>query len=193
MAPQRRVVIESSLGPVTTRLELDASVTETHRSTAEVTQHPVEVGADLTDHVRAMAQEIDIVGVVSNTPVPLDANVVLPSVPGGDPTSRAEDAVEALARLQATGTLCTVTTTLKSYRNMYMLALSTTRDASRGNVAELQMTWTEVRFAATKRVASPVPQTTTGASKKSLGKQGTTTATAEEQRSVLFQFFGTGG
>lgn len=186
MAPPRRVVIESSLGPVITRLELDASVSETHRAVGEATLHPVEVGADLTDHIRSMAEEIDIVGVVSNTPIPLDDAIIQPAVPGGNPSTRAEDAYETLKRLQSSGTLCTVTTTLVTYRNMYLASLAATRDAARGNIAEMQMTWTEIRFAATQRVASPVPQTkTTGATKKSLGKQGTTTATHEEAESAL--------
>lgn len=189
MAPPRRVVIQSTLGPATTTLELDASVTETHRLAGEATQHPVEVGADLTDHIRSMAQEIDIVGVVSNTPIPLDPAIIQPSVAGGDPTSRAEDAFEALKRLQSTGTLCTVTTTLATYSDMYLISLAATRDAARGNIAEMQMTWTEIRFAATQRVASPVPQTkTVGATKKSLGKQGTTTATDAERESAVRTF-----
>lgn len=180
-----RVVIEGTL-PTGFRLELDATVTETHRSQAEVTKHPVETGASLTDHILAGPQEIDVLGVVSNTPIksrPEDPDI--PSVSGGDPRRRAESAFDALRSVQSSGTLCRITTTLATYENMFLAAVSVVRDAQKGNVAELQMTWSEVIFAETLVVELPIAN-----QQKALGKQGTKDATDKQKKqaeSVLSQ------
>lgn len=48
---------------------IDVSIREEHSRGAEVTQHPVEEGADVTDHVRLQAPTLQIEGVVTNTPI----------------------------------------------------------------------------------------------------------------------------
>jgi len=48
---------------------LDASVSENHVASAQVTQHQVETGPDVTDHIRPMPQKLTIEGVISNTPI----------------------------------------------------------------------------------------------------------------------------
>lgn len=50
---------------------IDVSVREGHALTAEVTEHPVETGVDVADHIRPMPATIDIEGVVTNHPVEL--------------------------------------------------------------------------------------------------------------------------
>jgi len=50
---------------------IDVSVREGHALTAEVTEHPVETGADVADHIRPMPATIDIDGVVTNHPIEL--------------------------------------------------------------------------------------------------------------------------
>jgi hypothetical protein len=50
---------------------IDVSLRETHGISAELTQHAVEEGADITDHVRAMPTRLTLEGVVSNQPIEL--------------------------------------------------------------------------------------------------------------------------
>ena len=50
---------------------IDVSVREGHALTAEVTEHPVETGADVADHIRPMPATIDIEGAVTNHPIEL--------------------------------------------------------------------------------------------------------------------------
>jgi len=171
-AQRSQLVIIESTFPVTTVIELEASISETHRRSVEATDHPVEQGADMTDHLRFKPRELDIVGVISNTPIKLLASVrATASVPGGDPRSRAEDAFAELERLMSTGSLCTLATTLVQYENMALVALTTPRDAARGNIAELQMTWREIRFAETLRIEAPVPVTAARSPLVKVGKQ----------------------
>lgn len=150
--PHQNVVIESAM-PFPMLLTLEASVSENHARKAEVTAHPVEVGSDMADHSRFLPRTLDMVGIVSNTPIVFLASLrALPSVAGGDPSSRAEDAFQALEQVMRTGTLCFIDTTLASYENMMLESLAAPRDATRGNIVELQMSWREVRIAETTRV-----------------------------------------
>ena len=48
---------------------IDVSVREGHALTAEVTEHPVESGAAVADHIRRMPDTIDIDGIVTNHPI----------------------------------------------------------------------------------------------------------------------------
>jgi hypothetical protein len=48
---------------------IDVSVRESHEATADVTRHPVEEGADITDHIRPEPRTITIDGIVTNHPI----------------------------------------------------------------------------------------------------------------------------
>ena len=55
-------------------LELDASVTETHSAEVDVTDHPIESGANISDHVRPRAEVLTIEGLVTNSPLPVKSD-----------------------------------------------------------------------------------------------------------------------
>lgn len=77
MARVRRAQItwKGPTGQVYT-LTLDASVRETHTSASTVTDHPVERGSNVADHIRPDPDELSIDGVISNTPHFLPADHV---------------------------------------------------------------------------------------------------------------------
>lgn len=50
-------------------LELDVELQETHDLASDITEHPVEEGADVTDHVRPRLRRVSIEGLVSDTPM----------------------------------------------------------------------------------------------------------------------------
>lgn len=47
----------------------DIITSETHVASTYITEHPVETGADITDHVRVALDEVTIEGYISNAPV----------------------------------------------------------------------------------------------------------------------------
>lgn len=57
-------------------LTLDASVHETHAATSTVTDHPVERGSNVADHIRPDPDQLTIEGHISNTPHFLPADHV---------------------------------------------------------------------------------------------------------------------
>lgn len=46
----------------------DTILSETHSNVSELAEHPVELGADVTDHIRHQPESVTLEGVVSNTP-----------------------------------------------------------------------------------------------------------------------------
>lgn len=50
-------------------IEFDATVSEQHTQTAQVTEHPVETGVNIADHVRPQLGKIQLEGFVTNTPI----------------------------------------------------------------------------------------------------------------------------
>lgn len=50
-------------------IEFDAVVRDTHESSAEVPEHTIEKGANISDHIRPNLDSVTIQAVVSNTPI----------------------------------------------------------------------------------------------------------------------------
>ena len=135
---------------------LDATTTETHTGTAQVTDHPVEDGADISDHIIQQPDQIDIVGIVTNTPIGIVERIgnILAGAESGGPAGaasaafdpeRAEDAYNVLRELKDTGTLVTITTKLRTYENMAITRVSVSRDARTGDAVPLAISAREVR------------------------------------------------
>ena len=93
--------------------EFDASIEESHEADVDVTEFPVEEGADITDHLRPRPERITINGIVSNTPLTLDPRRLLPSSSGRDITAYLK-----LKEIKDTGQLVSIVTSLRQYANM---------------------------------------------------------------------------
>ncbi len=57
-------------------VSFDAAVSEKHRLTSTVTDHPIEVGKNASDHIRPDPDELEFTGVITNTPIILPGNFV---------------------------------------------------------------------------------------------------------------------
>ncbi len=182
---------------------MDATLNETHTSTAQVTDHPVEDGSAISDHIIQRPDEIDIVGIVSNTPIEIIeriGNILAGGVSGPagaasaafDP-HRAEDAYEALLELKTTGALITITTGLRTYEKMAITRVAVSKDAATGDAVPLSISAREVRTvegAAVEidpAVLRAKPKTNRGRQTPAPADAVTSTA-AEEQGSILSRF-----
>lgn len=67
-------------------IAMDATVRETHTSTAIATEHPVEAGANVTDHVRADLPRLSVEAFVTNAPIRVPRVLSISSAlnPGSD-------------------------------------------------------------------------------------------------------------
>lgn len=137
-------------------LELEATVRETHTASAQVTDHPVENSTDITDHIRRLPEELQLEGIVSDTPIlVLAAFRATPAVPGTDPTARAKAAYEFLRDIKDQGRLVDVSTKLRDYSNMAITNFSVSRDKDTSNILAFSLTLREIQIATTEVVAGP--------------------------------------
>lgn len=156
-------------------VEFDAALSETHVGNAEVTKHPVEVGADISDHVRRQPEQLTINGIVSNTPLVFFASLQ-------ESPRRAEEAYGKLKELKDNGTVISVVTSLREYANMVITGFTVTRDAQNGQVLNCTLDLVEVLTAEVQTAEVPVPEegvpNKSGAS--ALGTQAAGPATAAQ-------------
>ena len=153
-------------------IEVDATITERHSHRAQATRFPVEVGAEITDHVHQLPDSISIDGIISDTPIGVIDGIA------AEP-ERAQARYNELLRAKEDGETVDVVTALRSYENMVFEALEVRRDSNTGKAIGFTATLTEVRFAVAERVAF-TPQTAAApraAASKNAGPAATTPAT----------------
>lgn len=153
---------------------LDATLSEMHRKTNNITSHPIEEGANVTDHIQQLPDEIELVGMVSDFPVYWGASLTARSPIVNDPelgrVFRSKKAYLELERIMADGELVDVVTTFKTYENMAITSLTVPKDAGSGNDARMTISLKEVVRVESKEVAAPEPETGADASPVKRGK-----------------------
>ncbi|MCP4570674.1 MAG: hypothetical protein GY841_24075 [FCB group bacterium] len=167
-------------------VQFDAMVSENHTMSAEVTEHPVEEGSDIADHIRLGPREIEIVGVISNTPVVLLSSVKAESPIEGD-TERVVDRVNAahkrIKRTMDEKTLVQVITSLETYpANMAITNYGVTRDADTGNILQANLVLRQVQISYNEEVdvAIAEPEKVSSKKKKPKGKKTKKEATSKQ-------------
>lgn len=158
-------------------LELDAAVSETHQQEVDVTEHPVERGSPVSDHLRPKPIQITIEGVISDTPLAGTEFAGLSSVAsiitGAAPSrrnSRSESALAALQDLVDKQELITIVTGLRSYEDMAITSVTVPRSPSNGASLRFSIQARQVRQVSLQTV-SVVPK---AAPRKNKGSKATT-------------------
>lgn len=125
---------------------IDAEITSDHVFENDVTDHPVEVGADITDNSRARPVLLTLEGVVSDTPLGAAAvertGVTLPSA----------DALARLTGIRNAREPISIATSLQRYDNMLMQRLSITKNADTGRALRFVAEFKQVILATNERV-----------------------------------------
>jgi hypothetical protein len=162
---------------------IDATVSETHSLSATLTSHPVEVGTDITDHVKASPRKVSLEGLVSNTPV-----VFLASLFGQGQDPPVSTAHATFQKIVEQSEIISIQTTLQKYDNMIVTEYNVTRDASKGNALSFTLNAERVRFVESKIVAAREPTPVVkpqSAAKQAQGKQPAKPVAAPKQTSIL--------
>jgi hypothetical protein len=186
------------------QLILDVAINENHGVQAEVTTHQVEVGSDITDHIRPMPQRFSIEGMISNTPlggttsymdgvsgsVKAVSRVVAGSTVSYSAFSwdsgfeRVRVVFGDLANAIQSAALFNLTTTLATYDSMACINISVPRNAQLGNVLRFSADFQMIRFVSTETVAA-LP----GRPKKHRGAKTGKEATDQQKDKVKRSFF----
>lgn len=161
-------------------LELDATVTETLAVETDITDHPVERGVNVADHIRLKPCTLTIEFWISNQPP-----VVSDQLPTGYQT-RSGSAFDYLYGLAANGQLVTVTTSQRTWENMGLLRLQPSHTAAEGDALHATLTMKTVRVVDNKTVAV-LTRKPSGQKLDKKGKRATADAgaTGGKGRSIL--------
>lgn len=184
-------------------IQFDASLSESHMATAQVTDHQVEKGPNITDHIRPLPMRLSVVGFVTDTPVSVDilspTNSTAGRVRGLDLQTgnasaqvlqfdtrffRVQDVFQSLLDAQANGRLVDINTSLKNYTSFAITSVTAPRDAEHGNAVEFTVELQQIITVSVVTVASTAPNK----QKKSAGQKTTKEPTdkqAQQSRSVL--------
>jgi hypothetical protein len=169
---------------------IDAFLTEEHTYESDVTEYPVESGANITDNIRPKPIRVNITGIVSDTPLePIaSARAKQTSTTNSDDLEflPSDDALAMLEAVWLAREPVPLDTTLKHYDNMAMSSLVIPRDAETGAALGFTATFQQVRIITNNRATikvSPPAGTGLGGNKKKkkaatewVGKDGSTMA-----------------
>ena len=167
-------------------LVLDVALEETHARQARITEHPVESGCTIADHIQALPESVQLEGVISNTPLSFLG------LPIFDTREWVQEAFKKLEELFQSGQTVDIVTTLKTYTAMALESLSIHRNAHNSEALRFTCCAKAIRKADSVVIQIPKPKVKRAQPKKSLGKQPATPApeaVAKKAQSLLSSFF----
>lgn len=186
----------------------DTTLVEEHVSELEISSHPVELGAEITDHAVIKPSSLTIVGEVTDTPLSLRQNQNgeitfaendLFGASTNESKTRSIVALEAFKKLQRDRTLVTVQTGLELYQEMLIQSVSVSQDVDTAHTAILNLKLKKLLLVETETLdinettlqrdqLSPVSGTQTqGASTERAGRKDLELLTETEGASFLKQ------
>lgn len=145
---------------------IDATVAESHEFSSEVTEHPVENGADIADNVRAQPLRVVLDCIVSDTPIGVVADArtsdELPSSQAYDLLLDIRDAREPVS----------IETSLRTFDNMMLESLSIPRSPGNGHALRFTASFVQVTLITNARttVRTSAPR---GQKKRNVGNRPT--------------------
>ncbi len=131
----------------TVLITFDATVLEKHQQSVTVTDHQLENGSTVADHIRVDPAEVSMQAVVSDTPVLTPLSFV-------EEGSRPRQAYDTFVRLMRVGTVFDVRTNLRDYDNMVVTSVAAPQNVNTANIAELDIGMREIRFVSAQQVAA---------------------------------------
>lgn len=176
-------------------VELDATIQENHATRNKITDHEVEEGSNISDHVRPQPDQVTMVGRVSNHPLERSVDVSDTAVGGGTrlvspDAERAETAYGDLLFLSANAIPVTVVTSLNVYEDMVIEDLQVPRDSKLSNVLHFTCQLRAIRKVTSETVAAPNTDVTTAKPQVSKGKKPATPAPAQDSSFGFNAIFG---
>jgi hypothetical protein len=126
---------------------MDVSVSESHSLQSDITEHPVETGSDISDHIRNRPRVLSIQGLVTDTPSGILALAIVPglidrfaSIP------RSIQIFQEIERNWVNKKTFDIVTGLKVYKNMGLVSVVIPRTAERGRGLQFEFQLKEINF-----------------------------------------------
>lgn len=133
-------------------VSIDTILDEAHDTSMNVTTQPVEIGADISDHIYANPTTVNITGVISDTHNNTFFDVglvgfaadVAGKIAGDTQQSKSQRAWAKLQEIQRKGQLIDLVTNLRVYNNMAIVAMSCKQDKDSILEVRFSMTLREI-------------------------------------------------
>ena len=191
-------VLQSNLTGSKSGIVVDATLTESHVLSSEVTNYPVESGATISDHVQLKPLVYNMTGTISDTPIGFlvlgNIGNFINSVQSYFGGGRSKEAYYAIFKLWQSRVPFTVTTNLKRYANMIFTSFVVDDDVDTSNEISFKATLQQVTIVTSQSIASqgqnvgPAPKVKETA--QSTVNQGNQTTQTTESGSILHDTFG---
>lgn len=140
-------------------IDIAATLEEIHIDTLRVTEHPVELGAAITDHAYAKPQEVIIKCGWSNSTLSELMAMASALFSGNMSASDYVSSVYAqLLAIQASRQPIQITTSKRQYLDMLIVGLTVTTDASTSAVLMVQAHCRQIIIVKTKATALPAKE-----------------------------------
>jgi hypothetical protein len=137
-------------------IEIDVTIEETYTDELQITEHPVQAGASITDHSFKKPSGVVIRCGWSNSSDAAEAGSTQRSFRGGLTKSDYVSGVYSqLLALQQSREPFLIITALRKYNNMLITALNVTRDKMTANILMVTATCREILIADTQSTALP--------------------------------------
>lgn len=158
----------------------DATIEEVHTDDMEITDHPVEQGASISDHAFKRPAEVvitagwsdspnnsgvvnSVLGSAANANSAVQAVIgaaellggILNVLDGSSTSSPSTQAYQSLVTMQQNRSLFTIYTGKRTYQNMLIKSLATTTDQRTENSAIIRITCRQLLMAQTQTVTVP--------------------------------------
>lgn len=165
--------VPGTTSQVAQSLTFDVCTDEQYEDIAVVTEHPVEQGAPLNDHVRPGTGSVTFEGLISNDPLgqpvsetggvrwtPQAGKVVVGGAEYAPTALRPDGPVDRAARFDQRlqdlirgGTLVTITTAMRTLDNMALVSFKVHRDATTGNALPFTLEARRLRIVRSQTVS----------------------------------------
>lgn len=148
-------------------LDVDALVAEGNTGISEVSENPIELGADVVDHIRDKSDELTVEFVITNTPTRTVSSHAEGSLgafreSGGAVVLQFDAAFDRVAavladltRVRKAGLLWRISTALRLYESFQLQQVQVSRDPKSGNSAKFSLNLHRAIFVSTRY--SPAP------------------------------------
>ena len=131
--------IDSKKGSVT----FDLILSESHNISNEVSEHPVEDGSVISDHIKNNLENGSLTVMVSNFSLNIFTSVL---------SDRAQDAYDEIVRIWKNRELVTIVSVLKVYDDVAITDVSTARSADTGSAIVMDIGFKKVKIVKLKTV-----------------------------------------
>ncbi len=169
-------------------LVVDAFIKESHAFCAEITEHPVENGSVMADHIITKPFSLTIDGIISNTPMTLVGLTAFDSAKRfveGESNDMVVYAFETIEDLFAKRTPLSIATSLKTYHKMVLESLTIERGGGFYNDSlHFSCTAKQIHLAHQDRIKLPEPKVSRARPQQKKGLQETKPIPKEQADSI---------